>query len=1165
MSFRFRHGDRLLDGYTIQRGVGRGAFGEVYYAISDGGREVALKAILQNQDIELRGIQHCINLKSPHLVSIFDVRKSEDGTPVVIMEYVAGSSLRDLLHEHPNGLGTQRAAYFLREIAKGLTYLHDRGIVHRDLKPENLFFEDGYVKICDYGLSKHVGVSHQSGQTMSVGTVHYMAPEIGSGIYNQSIDIYALGVILHELLTGTVPFTGASFGEILMKHLTAEPDLSALEEPFRSVVSRALEKKPEERYEKVEEMARELFQSTDITKSVHLFNPESLTVAARRKAPQPTGPTVSPGAETTPLGKPSADAPPPLPGAQGPGPAQTARVPSGWPPRSPSDATASPEADAPGALPPPWKRPRPEETTAASPTTATPGEPRARPSPERKSVTFQKLVDRFGTRLGASPSRKPTPPAGPFKAPTEEPERLDPLDDSQRLARAAFTILASAVGVTCLDPLTPPPLVFFVGFLILTLSSTVAVISTETFLAKRYKIAEGLPRRLCIGALALLPLGASASLLRLGSSWDVVVTATLLSIVLVDWSRRLDPTREERFIWGEALTAGLLAFILGLAFEWGDWDAFVGAIAIATVSLAVNAYAPFVPHDSRRQGWRGVRDIGEREGPTTSDEAAVGDTWREDRESLREHGSAARRSDDAWSRIGRPTGRAIHDLPPRPPGHIGRVFWLFVGAICLAGGLCCLIIPSTVEVPHPEERLMYSCAFLGSMGLLGFCLYRALWVRRASFWGRNVRPFLLTALGTLSATSGYLVVMGPTEGAWRLTGEETVISIFMSLGALAVLLVLLSIERILKSDERTLRHTFHLPRPERPVNALVSLAQLLVATSSGALTLGLLIVALFFHTDNGANWDLAAMLGGAVAAGVSGIFFAHQALRYRRGHVWESTLRPLLLAASTATIGICSVFLVLRPVTRVSSSYTYGPGGHRLEQGLDHYSPFHDDWVVLCVVLSVICAVFGTFAFFVRGPGRELSRSRLFWWHTAPGQPRDHEASGSGWSGVGTLLWTVSLVLAIASTAMRCGLGSALAGEVKLGAGFDALNALGDSSWLLLGGSILASLCVLLGRRDDGAMHVTRALLGQVCLIATGAILLEIGDLLNVSIIAGRAVFDGEGSPGRLMFLLNTTVVVGLVGAMCLVWPRQSTPDLDNTDTGPDSETNADIGSAREE
>src|SRR4029079_3885669 len=131
--YGYNSADAPREGSTMERAAGRGGFGEVYYAVSDAGREVALKSITGFEQIELRGIGHCMNMKSPHLVSIFDVRHNEQGRPFVIMEYISGASLRQLLDESPAGLGTQKAAFFLREMAKGLTYLHDCGIVHRDL------------------------------------------------------------------------------------------------------------------------------------------------------------------------------------------------------------------------------------------------------------------------------------------------------------------------------------------------------------------------------------------------------------------------------------------------------------------------------------------------------------------------------------------------------------------------------------------------------------------------------------------------------------------------------------------------------------------------------------------------------------------------------------------------------------------------------------------------------------------------------------------------------------------------------------------------------------------------------------------------------------------------------------------------------------------------
>src|SRR5262249_3491237 len=134
--------------------------------------------------------------------------------------------------------------------------LHDRGLVHRDLKPGNVFLENGTVKVGDYGLSKSISTSQRTAQTMSVGTVHYMAPEISTGNYNKQIDVYAAGIILYEMLTGHVPFEGESAGEILMKHLTSPPDLSKLPSAYVPIVGKALAKNPAHRFASMAEMAR---------------------------------------------------------------------------------------------------------------------------------------------------------------------------------------------------------------------------------------------------------------------------------------------------------------------------------------------------------------------------------------------------------------------------------------------------------------------------------------------------------------------------------------------------------------------------------------------------------------------------------------------------------------------------------------------------------------------------------------------------------------------------------------------------------------------------------------------------------------------------------------------------------------------------------------------
>ncbi|MCC6492249.1 MAG: serine/threonine-protein kinase [Pirellulales bacterium] len=247
MRFTYASGSRPLEGFTIKRGVGRGGFGEVYFAVSDAGKEVALKLIRRNLEVELRGVTHCLNLKHPNLIDLYDIRSDEHEDRWVIMEYVSGESLEDVIERYPQGMPREDVCRWFDGICAGVAYLHDHGIVHRDLKPANIFIDDGTIKIGDYGLSKFISCSRRSGQTESVGTVHYMAPEIANGRYGREIDAYALGIILFEMLTGHVPFEGESVGEVLMKHLTAEPCLEAVEEPFRDVVHGAMAKDPERR------------------------------------------------------------------------------------------------------------------------------------------------------------------------------------------------------------------------------------------------------------------------------------------------------------------------------------------------------------------------------------------------------------------------------------------------------------------------------------------------------------------------------------------------------------------------------------------------------------------------------------------------------------------------------------------------------------------------------------------------------------------------------------------------------------------------------------------------------------------------------------------------------------------------------------------------------
>lgn len=278
MTFTHPPGSKPLAGYTIKRGIGRGAYGEVYYAVSDGGKDVALKLIQQHVEVELRGVRECLNLEHPNLVRLYDVQQNPAGESWVVMEYCDGESLEEAIAAHPHGMPIDEVLNWFRGICAAVGYLHEHGIVHRDLKPSHVFREDGVVKICDYGLAKFISVSRRSGNTDGVGTVYYAAPEMAKGKYGKELDLYSLGVMLYEALSGDVPFDGETAAEILMKHLTEKPDVSRFPAPYRQIVARLLEKEPARRYRSVDELT-ETFDVpiTAVPASRSLFGPRALT------------------------------------------------------------------------------------------------------------------------------------------------------------------------------------------------------------------------------------------------------------------------------------------------------------------------------------------------------------------------------------------------------------------------------------------------------------------------------------------------------------------------------------------------------------------------------------------------------------------------------------------------------------------------------------------------------------------------------------------------------------------------------------------------------------------------------------------------------------------------------------------------------------------------
>lgn len=246
-------------GYEIINKLGGGVFGMVYKARKESiGKDYAIKFLKVDDEVvrdavvrELETVRFFSQVDHPNLVSIED--KGEiDGIPFIIMSYAGDDTLRKRLDG--GRLPREQALRYFLQAARGVQALHERSLVHFDLKPANIFLKGDIARVGDYGLSKLVTESRNS-LSFGRGTPYYMAPEILQRRGDQQSDIYSLGVILFECLTGDVPFKGDSEWEVLKKHETATPvfpsDLGTVE---RQVIERCLAKRPEDRFQSVRDL-----------------------------------------------------------------------------------------------------------------------------------------------------------------------------------------------------------------------------------------------------------------------------------------------------------------------------------------------------------------------------------------------------------------------------------------------------------------------------------------------------------------------------------------------------------------------------------------------------------------------------------------------------------------------------------------------------------------------------------------------------------------------------------------------------------------------------------------------------------------------------------------------------------------------------------------------
>ncbi len=275
----------VIDGqYEVQEFLGEGGAAEVYQALDQtNGQTVVIKLphVATAGDLAAfnrykREIEIGVHLDHPGIQRLL----SDDRKPYMVMQFVAGDSLRTYLRAH-HPLPIQQVLGIAIQLAQTLEYVHGQGVVHRDLKPDNIVIgPDGNVTLMDFGIalrlaSRRLTFSHLSN---AVGTPDYMAPEQVRGERGDArTDVYALGVVLYELLTGRVPYPADAAGaiEAMRRKVETDPPLvrrlrSEVPEPVQAIVYRALRRRPEERYASMAELRHDLAQpdSVEIPKYV---------------------------------------------------------------------------------------------------------------------------------------------------------------------------------------------------------------------------------------------------------------------------------------------------------------------------------------------------------------------------------------------------------------------------------------------------------------------------------------------------------------------------------------------------------------------------------------------------------------------------------------------------------------------------------------------------------------------------------------------------------------------------------------------------------------------------------------------------------------------------------------------------------------------------------
>ena len=265
-----RRGSIFAGRYRLERRLGSGGMADVWLAEDQElGRKVAIKMLHERYANDTQFVErfrreatHAAGLSHPNVVSIYD-RGEAEGSYFIVMEYVEGRTLKELIVTR-GPCPVPVAISYVRQVLAALRYAHRNGIVHRDIKPHNVLVDhEGRVKVADFGIAR-AGSSQMTEAGSIIGTAQYLSPEQARGApVDESSDLYSTGIVLYELLTAHVPFTGETPVEIAMKHLSQVPAAPSTIRPeiprdLDLVVLRALAKEPADRYRSAKEMDRDL-------------------------------------------------------------------------------------------------------------------------------------------------------------------------------------------------------------------------------------------------------------------------------------------------------------------------------------------------------------------------------------------------------------------------------------------------------------------------------------------------------------------------------------------------------------------------------------------------------------------------------------------------------------------------------------------------------------------------------------------------------------------------------------------------------------------------------------------------------------------------------------------------------------------------------------------